>query len=747
MNGQSSNPIKIRDRKSSISDKPDENNNLLSYSVIIDNKSSGGTPPEKDYVANQLNKIYPKGTGKWIESSLVISCQLCSTQFGLFVRKHHCRACGGVFCGYCCSKDIEIPESYIQKPQESDSYVQQLSNITRWFITGNTNIVCDECYTKIDNLSKITDKIKYCEYLNLDGLHSVANLSKSWYNASIHYLSKFRAIQYMHSDKIFSEWEMNIILISQKDLIEHNSWIMSVIKGVIQKYYHTSQNDIIDKFIDDYNKYCESTSKKKHKTCWNLMCSRKCNINPDILDFVELIKFIIALENEYTPKPNMLWKNGILKKFIITILQKIYSENDIENDTDDNIIGCIVPLICHGFSSLMECENEIIDYEYLDNIFDELVKFGNVKMQILNEIQYLDNINDKTTGDTNFVSYMKKYLNKNLENNLEKDMLKMIDTLCDIINEKKIYTDIELPILYPLDFRYNIINITRIEKIKSNTIPLLVEVIIKNNMTGNKHNKKIIIKRDNGLRKERIISCLIVVLQHKLFQQSMRRRINSFERIPTYQINMLTQNIGVIEFVENSITLRMINDLNLTLQNYVLEHNTTDTVKIVKTRFLQSLAISSCMSYILGLGDRHLDNIMINRRGQIFHIDYGYLMENPVTSILYTPNIKVTTVMIDFLGGQNGVYYKEFKEYVIQVYDIMRLYKNIITHYYELIAYEKFIEWDTFKEKLENRFMNGMNCKDVEISLINEIETSNSYSSVISDICHHYKQKLTQLFY
>lgn len=190
----------------------------------------------------------------------------------------------------------------------------------------------------------------------------------------------------------------------------------------------------------------------------------------------------------------------------------------------------------------------------------------------------------------------------------------------------------------------------------------------------------------------------------------------------------------------------MINETGLTLQNYVLENNPGDKIDNVKKRFSKSLAISSCISYILGLGDRHLDNIMINNKGLIFHIDYGYLMDNPVTSILSAPNIKVTSVMIDFLGGPNGMYYDKFKDYVIKVYDIMRLYKNIIVNYYEMIALEKFIDWDTFQDKLEARFMDGMTCKDVEITLINEIETSISYSSVISDLCHHYRQKLSEIF-
>ena len=66
-------------------------------------------------------------------------------------------------------------------------------------------------------------------------------------------------------------------------------------------------------------------------------------------------------------------------------------------------------------------------------------------------------------------------------------------------------------------------------------------------------------------------------------------------------------------------------------------------------RFVQSLAISSCISYIIGLGDRHLDNIMINKRGQIFHIDYGYIMDNPLiaSSLFDIPEIKVTNDIIE----------------------------------------------------------------------------------------------------
>jgi phosphatidylinositol 3-kinase len=209
------------------------------------------------------------------------------------------------------------------------------------------------------------------------------------------------------------------------------------------------------------------------------------------------------------------------------------------------------------------------------------------------------------------------------------------------------------------------------------------------------------------------------------------------DKLPSYHIKMLNMDIGVIEFVENSITLREINTRGFTLQNYILENNKAETLDVIKKRFAISMATSCCITYLLGLGDRHLDNIMVNQRGQIFNIDYGYILDNPMTNVLGAPNIKVTSDMIDFLGGTNSEYYKFFEDYLLYVYDIMRLYKNIIVDHYDLLGNEQMIDWNRYKDKLETRFMTGLVCRDIKIILGNEIQSSNSYSSYFNDICHN----------
>ena len=54
-------------------------------------------------------------------------------------------------------------------------------------------------------------------------------------------------------------------------------------------------------------------------------------------------------------------------------------------------------------------------------------------------------------------------------------------------------------------------------------------------------------------------------------------------------------------------------------------HRTPLAAARVRNAFLQSLAASSAVHYVLGVGDRHLDNYMFNERtGRLMAIDYGH---------------------------------------------------------------------------------------------------------------------------
>lgn len=52
----------------------------------------------------------PEGGGRprWVPDSDVSKCQSCRREFTLFVRRHHCRACGNIFCADCSDRTMTV---------------------------------------------------------------------------------------------------------------------------------------------------------------------------------------------------------------------------------------------------------------------------------------------------------------------------------------------------------------------------------------------------------------------------------------------------------------------------------------------------------------------------------------------------------------------------------------------------------------------------------------------------------------
>lgn len=87
-----------------------------------------------------VTMIDSKVAPEWQDSD---ACMICSRMFTFLVRKHHCRACGGVFCAQHSCKSIELPEFGINIPVR----------------------VCDNCYA--DRKAK-AKKSKHSKKSSLD---------------------------------------------------------------------------------------------------------------------------------------------------------------------------------------------------------------------------------------------------------------------------------------------------------------------------------------------------------------------------------------------------------------------------------------------------------------------------------------------------------------------------------------------------------------------------------------------------
>ena len=54
----------------------------------------------------------------------------------------------------------------------------------------------------------------------------------------------------------------------------------------------------------------------------------------------------------------------------------------------------------------------------------------------------------------------------------------------------------------------------------------------------------------------------------------------------------------------------------------------------------------------MAVGDRHLENLMINKDGNMFHVDFGFILgKNPPLKGTMIPPIRINKPMINGMGG------------------------------------------------------------------------------------------------
>uniref|UniRef100_A0A8C4HS74 phosphatidylinositol-4,5-bisphosphate 3-kinase n=1 Tax=Dicentrarchus labrax TaxID=13489 RepID=A0A8C4HS74_DICLA len=237
------------------------------------------------------------------------------------------------------------------------------------------------------------------------------------------------------------------------------------------------------------------------------------------------------------------------------------------------------------------------------------------------------------------------------------------------------------------------INVEKCRYMDSKMKPLW---IVYNNKLMGGDTLGIIFKNGDDLRQD-MLTLQILRLMDLLWKEA-----NLDLRIVPYGCLATGDRAGLIEVVSSADTIA---NIQLTssnvaaaaafnkdaLLNWLKERNTGDALERAIEEFTLSCAGYCVATYVLGIGDRHSDNIMVRSTGQLFHIDFGHILGN-FKSKFGIKRERVPFILThDFIHviqqGKTGYTEKfgSFRQYCEEAYLILRKNGNLFITLFALM--------------------------------------------------------------
>lgn len=206
----------------------------------------------------------------------------------------------------------------------------------------------------------------------------------------------------------------------------------------------------------------------------------------------------------------------------------------------------------------------------------------------------------------------------------------------------------------------------------------------------------------------------------------------------TYAVMPISPRAGFVEIVEEARTIFSISKEG-SINNFFQKHAPAKIMGDIREVYTLSLAFWTIITYIFGVGDRHLDNIMISTSGVLFHIDYGFIFGADPKP--YAPRVRLNSYMIEGIGGDSE--YEDFKERCCKIFMIIRQHDmEIYTFLLELVMADPKISdlessEEGVREHLSNVFFIGESDQDVKKNLYSLIDASrDSYGASFGEYIH-----------
>ncbi|KAF3944819.1 hypothetical protein CMV_028748 [Castanea mollissima] len=200
--------------------------------------------------------------------------------------------------------------------------------------------------------------------------------------------------------------------------------------------------------------------------------------------------------------------------------------------------------------------------------------------------------------------------------------------------------------------------------------------------TANGGSCKIIFKKGDDIRQDQLVIQMVSLMDRLLKLENLDLHLTPYKVLAT------GQDEGMLEFIPSRSLAQILSEhrsIISYLQKYHPdEHGPFGITATCLETFIKSCAGYSVITYILGIGDRHLDNLLLRDDGRLFHVDFGFILGRDPKP--FPPPMKLCKEMVEAMGGAESQYYTRFKSYCCEAYNILRKSSNLILNLFHLMA-------------------------------------------------------------
>ena len=236
------------------------------------------------------------------------------------------------------------------------------------------------------------------------------------------------------------------------------------------------------------------------------------------------------------------------------------------------------------------------------------------------------------------------------------------------------------PLPLPLDPSVSIVGCYPDDAIvfKSSLYPLLIHF---KTLDGKKY--PIIFKTGDDLRQDQLVIQVIALMDRLL------RKENLDLKLTPYRILATSSNAGAVQFIPSMSLAAASAKYKGSILAYLRANNPDTSADLGVRASTMDTYVKSCagycvITYLLGVGDRHLDNLLLAPSGHFFHADFGYILGRDPKP--FAPQMKLCKEMVEGMGSSTSSHYSAFKSYCFTAYTTLRKSSNLILNLFSLMV-------------------------------------------------------------